>query len=210
VGVENPRWTHGDAVLLRTIVPPGRVGMAMPMTIVADEEDLIGLYVAPGTVNKRRSGTRGGPRGRQLIEDTGRHEDWVWRGDGRLMLHRPGAGHAVSLFWREEDHSFLDWYVDVLEPLRRTPLGFDTRDLTLDVVIAPDRTWRLKDEDELAWSVEQEQFTEAQAAAIHAEAEHAIELFQAGDSLYTVEWVQWRPDPAWPIPQLPEGWDQTT
>jgi hypothetical protein len=33
--------------------------------------------------------------------------------------------------------------------LRRTRLGFDTRDQALDVVVEPDGTWQWKDEDQL-------------------------------------------------------------
>lgn len=143
------RWNAGDAVLFRSILDTGRIGAVVPMTVVGDEDELVALYLAPGTVCKRRAGRRGGPRGRQMVEDSGLHEDWTWRENRRLFLWQPNAGHAVSLFWRDADDTFLGWYVDVLRPMRRTPLGFDTRDLILDVVVNPDRSWQLKDEDEL-------------------------------------------------------------
>jgi Protein of unknown function (DUF402) len=143
------RWRAGDTVIVRTVHENGRVGMVLPTTVVQDRDDLVALYLAPETVCKRRVGKRGGPRGRLLIEDTGRHEDWTWDGNRRLILWRPHAMHAVSLFWRGADDTFLGWYVDILLPFRRSSLGFDTRDLDLDVVIDPDRAWRLKDEDEL-------------------------------------------------------------
>jgi len=63
--------------------------------------------------------------------------------------------HAESLLWRDADDTFLGWYVDILLPLRRTDLGFDTRNLVPDIVIGPDRIWHCKDEDELAWPQEQ-------------------------------------------------------
>jgi predicted RNA-binding protein associated with RNAse of E/G family len=131
----------------------------------------------------------------------------IWRENRRLTLWRPHRRHAVSLFWRDADDTFLCWYVDILLPFRRTLLGFDTRDLTLDVVMNPDRTWRLKDEDELEWAVEQGTIGRGEAEQIRAEAGRAIALFEGGDSLYSEEWIPWRPNPEWPLPSLPDGWN---
>jgi Protein of unknown function (DUF402) len=200
------RWRAGDAVIVRTVHENGRVGMVLPTTVVQDRDDLVALYVAPETLCKRRVGKRGGPRGRLLIEDTGRHEDWTWDGNRRLILWRPHAMHAVSLFWRGADDTFLGWYVDILLPFRRSSLGFDTRDLDLDVVIDPDRAWRLKDEDELEWSRQEGLITSHEAKSIRAEAERAVALLEANDPLFSDDWTAWRPDPTWHIPAVPKGW----
>jgi hypothetical protein len=29
----------------------------------------------------------------------------------------------------------------------------------------------------------------------------------AGEPPFDRDWKDWRPDPGWPFPQLPEGWD---
>lgn len=200
------RFEPGEHVLLRSVRGNGRVGMVSPVTVVADEDELVALYLAPGTVCKRRAGRRGGPRGRQLVEDIGLHEDMIWQENRRLFLWRPHRSHAVSLFWRDADDTLLCWYVDVLLPFRRTPLGFDTRDLTLDVVINPDRTWRLKDEDELDWAVDQGTIARDEAERIREEAGLAIALFEEGDSIYSEEWISWRPHLEWLLPSLPDGW----
>ena len=42
---------------------------------------------------------------------------------------------------------FLGWYVNLEEPFRRTPLGFDVRDLQLDILVDPERKWRWKDSE---------------------------------------------------------------
>lgn len=182
--------------------------MVTPVTVVEDSESLVALYLAPGAICKRRAGRRGGPRGRQLLEDRGLHEDWVWRENRRLMLWHPHRAHAVSLFWRDTDDTFLCWYVDILLPFRRTPLGFDTRDLTLDVVVNPDRSWRLKDEDELEWTVEQGRLDPGQEERIREEADRAISLLRAGDATFSEEWISWRPDVSWTVPRVPPGWQR--
>ena len=88
-------------------------------------------------------------------------------------------------------------------PFQRNSTGFDTRDLDLDVVIDPDRKWRWKDEDELAWSESQGRLAPYNADSIRREANRAVALLADDDPLFSDDWTYWRPDPAWPIPSLP-------
>jgi uncharacterized protein len=200
-------WTPRSAVIVRTVHANGRVGSVLPTRVVQDDDDLVALYLAPGTRCKRRTGERGGPRGRLLIEDSGGHEDWTWSENRRLFLWRPHDMHAVSLFWQEHENVFLGWYVDILLPFRRADRGFDTRDLDLDIVIAPDRTWHWKDEDELVWSQEQGLRTAQEVQSIWKEAERVVGLLTAGDPIFAESWTCWRPDPRWTIPSVPAGWN---
>jgi hypothetical protein len=185
----------------------GRVGYVRAMTVAADRDDLLALYLAPGYPGKRRIGIRGGPRGRVMLEDSGQHEDWVWRQNRVLILYRPGDAHEVQLFRRDSDGEILGWYVDLCAPLRRFSLGVDTRDHVLDVWLTPDRTsWFWKDEDEFAWRQEQGMLSRDDAAAIRAEGERAVARLVGDPSLYR-EWMDWRPDPSWSVPAIPVGWD---
>jgi len=43
--------------------------------------------------------------------------------------------------------------------------------------------------------------------AIRAEAERAVALLQANDPLFDAHSIRWRPDPAWPIPNISVGWE---
>ena len=63
-------------------------------------------------------------------------------------LARPGRAHSIYLFWHE-DGELEHWYVNFEQPLRRTPVGFDTFDEKLDLIVRPDGSYRWKDEDEL-------------------------------------------------------------
>jgi hypothetical protein len=46
-----------------------------------------------------------------------------------------------------DSHQLAHWYVNFQRPMRRTAIGFDTFDLLLDLVIAPDLSrWDWKDE----------------------------------------------------------------
>lgn len=87
------------------------------------------------------------------------------------------------------------------EPLRRQALGFDTPDQALGITVGPDGTWAWKDEHHLERLVELGAFSADQAVAIRAEGERVLE-----ERPWPTGWEQWRPDPAWPIPELPVGW----
>lgn len=53
-------WDTGTVVLWRS-VKEGVVRTVKPMRVVRDDEDLIALYICPGTPCMRRKGRRGGP-----------------------------------------------------------------------------------------------------------------------------------------------------
>ncbi len=116
-----------------------------------------------------------------------------------ICLGRAGRPHSIYLFFKP-DGAFEHWYVNFEQPLRRTPVGYDTFDHKLDLIVMPDGTYRWKDEDEL------EQAATAgllDPAEVRAEGQRVLEEWP-----FPTGWEEWRPDPTWPIPQLPEGWDR--
>jgi hypothetical protein len=100
------------------------------------------------------------------------------------------------------------WYINIDEPYRRTRFGFDTLDMVLDVVIAPDRkTWRYKDEDEFSEAIDAGLFTEREAAEVRATAKQALEIVRSNRPPFDDIWGKWRPDVLWDEPQLPDDWE---
>jgi hypothetical protein len=87
-------------------------------------------------------------------------------------------------------------------PFRRTTLGLDTRDHTLDLWAYPDGTHRWKDEDELEVAIRLGHHTAEEAAAYRAEGERVLAEWP-----FPTGWEDFQPDPAWPTPRLPDGWD---
>lgn len=196
----------GDSIVLRSIVDQ-RVRSLVSLTVVEDQPDIVALYIAPGYPCKRPEGTRGGPRNRVLILDNGRREDFAWAHNRMLMLHRPGDAHSVQLFWDAADSRFLCWYIDLQQPFHRTPIGFDSRDHVLDVVVAPDRSsWKWKDEDELEWHLANGRLSSEQARLIRSEGEHAVERLTVTDPAFYQRWRDWSPDPSWVVPEIPADW----
>lgn len=126
-----------------------------------------------------------------------------------LQLSRPGAAHSIHAWWADGSDDLAGWYVNLQQPLRRTRLGFDTRDDLLDIVVEPDlSSWYWKDEDDLAEAERIGLLSAEEAAAIHAEGERVIGLIDKGTPPFDPAWADWRPDPAWRVPELPAGWDQ--
>jgi hypothetical protein len=173
-------------------VHDGRVWRAQACRVVEDSAEAIVLWFPAGGPAKVPVGGRRIPGGDWELEDTSPARD-------SLCISRPGRRHSVYVFWGE-DGEFSHWYVNFERPLRRSRVGFDTFDEKLDLIVQPDGSYRWKDEDEL------EQAAAAgllDADEVRAEAQRVLEEWP-----FPTGWEDWRPDPAWPIPQLPEGWDR--
>jgi hypothetical protein len=194
-------WSSGGTVLL-CFVRYGKVRRATPHVLVQDTDGLVVLHVPVG-VHGKIAVWDGSPLRGQADRDWALR-DHVWDTYRVLRLIRWGDSHSLELFWEGATGNFAGWYVNIQEPLRRTPLGFDTDDQVLDVWVEPDGNWRWKDEDELEGAVRLGRFTSDQAAAIRAEGERVV-----ADPPWPTGWEDWQPDPEWPVPALPEGWDTT-
>jgi hypothetical protein len=192
----------GDQALFR-FVWPWQVFSALPTTVVEHTSQRVVLWIAPGTPVKW-------PTGRQLaIPSIARggwtFEDAIWFGRGRLMLAEAGASHSTYVMWDESDE-LPGWYVNLEDPWRESPFGFDTTDHLLDIWVDSDRSWRWKDEDHLAEALEIGLFSTEQARAMRTEGERVIERIDAWSAPFDEGWEQWRPDPDWPLSSIPDGW----
>jgi uncharacterized protein len=97
--------------------------------------------------------------------------------------------------------------VNFEEPWTETRLGFDTRDLFLDIWVDPDRSWRLLDEDELDAARSEGLISDREVECVRREAAVAIRRIEGWESPFGDGWEHWRPDPAWRTPELPRSWD---
>jgi hypothetical protein len=183
---------------------PRRVFSAIPTTVVERTRSRVVLWIATETRVRRPPGARLPIA--EIAEQRWAYEEGRWYG-GRLMISEVGASHSIYVTWGKGGE-LVGWYVNLEEPWRESPFGFDTTDHLLDVWIDPDRSWRWKDEDELAEAVEIGLFTPAKANAIRAEGERAIERIEAWSTPFDEGWETWRPDPDWLLPKLPNDWDR--
>jgi hypothetical protein len=170
----------------------GRVWRAQACRIVEDSPEWIVLWIPGGAPAKVPAG------GLRIPGD-----DWELVGKinsrDQICVARPGRAHSVYVFWT--DHGELEeWYVNFEQPLRHSPVGFDTFDEKLDLIVRPDGSYRWKDEDELEQAAE---LGLLDPDEVRAEAARVLREWP-----FPTGFEDWRPDPSWPVPGLPDGWDR--
>ncbi|MCI0635525.1 MAG: DUF402 domain-containing protein [Actinobacteria bacterium] len=189
-------WKPGEVVVWRETWR-GRTYFAWPVRVVEDSPQQIAVYIAEGTGYTFPPGAW----------PFGPEHPWVgrsgWVGHGVLVRHRPGAAHAIWHFWEEEDRRFACWYVNLQAPFARDGSGFDTHDHELDIVVTPDGTWEWKDEEKMDDWVRRGRYTRDEVVEIRAEGERVLAEWP-----FPTGWEEWTPDPAWPVPEMPNGWLQ--
>jgi hypothetical protein len=199
------RRRPGETTVLREMWQ-GRVWEARPAVVVQDDDEQRMFSIPAGTPIR----VAVGPDGRELrlYRDT-------WTAAARtssrsvLSFSWPDRSYGVLAFW-SGDWAFDGWYVNLETPLEPTAAGFDFTDQCLDVLIPPDRsTWTWKDEDELEEAVATGIFSPEQATQFRRDGERAVRHLLDREPPFDREWSDWRPDPAWPLPELPRGWDRT-
>ncbi|GAA3887692.1 DUF402 domain-containing protein [Saccharothrix violaceirubra] len=190
-------FAPGDVALRREVLH-GKPWLVTPTRVIVDEPDLLVVFVVPGTHFGFPTHHR--PHPWQVKGST------HWRGNGKLQLHRPGDAYSVDLFWGGEERRFEGWYLNLQDPFRRTPFGFDTLDHELDYWVLPDGAWEDKDRVEFEAQVVDGKYTAEQGAEIRAVGVAIEEMLNARTQWWAPEWAEFEPDPSWPVPVLPAGW----
>jgi hypothetical protein len=173
----------------------GRVWRISACRVIEERDGLYVLWHPQGGIVKRPFDERGAEL-RIPGEAAWRLEDRP-SSDEALGLVRPGSRFSIWLHRR--DGRFRNWYVNFERGHVRTPVSLDFVDEKLDLVVEPDGAWRWKDEDELELAGRAGYLD---AADVRAQAERVL-----ADPPWPTGWEGWRPDPAWPLPELPAGWD---
>ncbi|MFI1943821.1 DUF402 domain-containing protein [Streptomyces virginiae] len=215
---QGPRWAPGEQILWRyrdhapTSGPKGPVHICRPVTVVQDTDELLAVWMAPGTECVKPV----------LADGTSVHEEPLatrytaprttvrsrWFGAGVLKLARPGDSWSVWLFWGP-GWEFKNWYVNLEEPRSRWAGGVDSVDHFLDIAVHPDRSWTWLDEDEFAQAQRCGLMDREQADRVREAGRAAVEVIKEWGVPFSGGWEDWRPDPAWTIPALPHDWDGT-
>ncbi|KJK51991.1 MULTISPECIES: cytidylyl-2-hydroxypropylphosphonate hydrolase [unclassified Streptomyces] len=209
-------WAPGDQILwrYRDHAPglKGAVHICRPVTVVQDTDEMLAVWMAPGTECVKPVLADGTPVHQEPLatrytapRTTVRSR---WFGGGVLKLARPGDPWSVWLFWGA-GWQFKNWYVNLEEPRARWAGGVDSEDHFLDIAVYPDRSWKWLDEDEFAEAQRSGLMGREQARRVREAGRAAVALIEAWGVPFSAGWQDWRPDPAWGIPALPEDWDRT-
>jgi hypothetical protein len=196
------QWQAGDVIVERQVWH-GRVTAGFPTIVVECTDEHLVTYVAPGA-------PFGFPVDPIHPSPSGRHPWYgrpAWVGHGMLAVIPHGGDHSVMHYWHGDDRRFACWYINIQEPMRPTPIGFDSQDLELDIVVAPDRTWALKDDELLDQRVDEGRWTVAEAASIRAVGARIIDdVLEADAWWWDTKWASWEPDPSMVAPVLRDDW----
>ena len=202
------RFAPGESIVWRSVDDAEHVvSTVWPWTVVRDTPEGIVLYLPPGTVGKQRTGERGGPRGRLMVRWDGGHQDVTWHSTNVVRLYQEGDAFSIWVA-RDVATGKLAWrYINLEEPWRRTAIGFDSRDLWLDLYTEPGSDdWLWKDEDEVEWLVAQGRIDGSFVARARALGEDAVARIRAGTTMLDPRWDAWQPDPSWGVPAAPDHW----
>ncbi|MFI1013909.1 DUF402 domain-containing protein [Streptomyces sp. NPDC020965] len=211
------RWAPGDQILWRyrdhARSPGGaRVHICRPVTVVRDTPELLAVWLAAGTECVKPILADGTPVHEQPLATRYTAPRTVvrdrWFGTGVLKLARPGEPWSVWLFW-DPDWDFKSWYVNLEEPRVRWAGGVDSEDHFLDISVFPDRSWVWRDEDEFAEAQRAGLMDARTARRVRAGGAGAVAAVRAWGAPFSDGWEHWRPDPEWPVPELPADWDRT-
>jgi hypothetical protein len=199
LGSSNVRWSVGDVIIRREVLNDSRCWLEIPVVVVQDEPDVLATYIAQGAPLRFPRGDWPTPNGRHPW-----FQKPTWHGHGVLMLQRPSDAYAVWVFWAGERRDFDCWYVNMQEPFRRTPIGYDTQDLELDIVVSYDGSWSLKDDDVLEERVREGRLTSDQIAATRSDARRITDALDRGMKWWSDAWSTWSPDRRWRTPSFPD------
>ena len=189
-------WSEGETVVLRDVWF-GAVWRALPGRVLEDEPAGTVVWVPRGTENAFP------------VDDEGREIRLPRRGvrlgvrlttRTTVVLVRPREPWTLWHFFSEDGGGFDHWYVNLERWLGRGPRSLDSSDHKLDVIVSPDGSVRLKDEDELDHAAAAGLLD---AAAVRRDAERVL-----ADPPWPTGWEDFAPDPTWPVPLLPPGWDE--
>ncbi|MFG2294843.1 DUF402 domain-containing protein [Streptomyces sp. NPDC048603] len=215
-GTRDTHWAPGEHILwrYRDHAPglDGQVHICRPVTVVQDTGDLLAVWMAPGTECVKPVLADGSPVSREPLATryTARRTTArsMWSGEGVLKLAKPGDPWSVWLFWGP-GWEFRNWYVNLESPRTRWDGGMDSEDHFLDIAVYPDRSWQWLDEDEFAQAQRSGLMSPQDADRVRAAGLEAARLIGAWGAPFSSGWQDWRPDPSWKVPVLPEDWDRT-
>jgi hypothetical protein len=206
-------WQPGENIVLRGICA-GRVWLVQSVSVVKDERDETILLLLPGGQCAYPEGYFHWKRGDSSLGNRWQYagrKDWKlrqfpWQTNRILMFLEPDKYYSCWMFWDHTSSQFTGYYVNFQLPYQRSRLGFDTLDLDLDLVIDPQMHWHWKDENEYREGIREGGIQAEWVQAIEASLPEVFERIAHRTPPLDGSWINWRPDPSWNPPHLPDQW----
>ncbi len=199
-------WSHGDVIARREQLglqpdvvaertPTVGVWSETPVFVVEDTPEHLVSYIAPGARFRF-------PAGEWPTHPWSARE--AWTGHGCLMVQRPQDHFAVWHFWDGPDREFVCWYLNLQTAFVRSGGGYDTQDLELDIIVHPDGTYVVKDDELLEDRVAEGRYSLALVKWIRSFGAELTGRLDSEGPWWDRSWAQWAPPPDWVDPELPQ------
>jgi protein associated with RNAse G/E len=204
-------WNPGDVIVWRAIFR-NRIWNALAVIIVKDTPEEIILTLLPEaecmTETDYAKGKKNGKRRWDFKDEFWKLEKYSWRTNRLLFLLAPEKYYSIIYFWNGTTNEFRCYYINFQLPFRRSPLGIDTLDLELDLVIDPNFLYRWKDLDEYEQAIEAGIILPGWVDEIETAKLEVLDRLAKRQYPFDGSWLSWKPDPNWLPPKLAENWDK--
>jgi hypothetical protein len=207
-------WNPGDTLALRGMYN-GHPWYVQSAIVVQDTPAEVAMLILPGAECAAPAGyihQKHGPEGRwerwqEMLNPPWTLEKYTWQTNRFLILLKPGEFFATIYIWQQATDLFQCYYINFQLPYRRSPYGFDTFDLELDLVIGPDYGWQWKDAEDYQRGIEAGILIPEWTQGIETAKKDVFAKLAQRHYPLNGRWLDWKPDPAWAAPQLPAGWE---
>ncbi|HEX9389561.1 MAG TPA: DUF402 domain-containing protein [Anaerolineales bacterium] len=204
-------WKCGDIIAWRGIYRK-RIWHVQPTILVKDTPEEIVLTLLPGTECIAPEGYSLGKnsykRRWNFKEKDWQSEKYSWSTNRLLLLTEPEKYYSTIFFWNHESNEFLCYYINFQLPFQRNQSAVDTLDLDLDLIIHPDFSYEWKDVNDYQKAIENEVIFPEWMRGIEAAKQDVFEKLETRQYPFDGSWLNWKPDPCWSPPILPENWDK--
>jgi len=202
-------WQSGDIIAWRGLFR-GRIWHAMPTFVIKDTPQELVLATVPGAVCKvdKDYGRKDGRRVWDFIETDWNLDDFIWHTNRVLFIVEPEKYYSINLFWKHQEDEFIGYYVNFQYPYQRSHCGIEAMDLELDIDIEPDLSYRWKDVGDYQKAIESGIIPSDCVQGIEAAKPGVLERIEKRQYPFDGSWLDWKPDPGWHLPKLPEDWDK--
>lgn len=171
-------WLPGETVIFRHLEADS-VRFAAPYRVVEDSARRTVLYMPRFSVVYSLEGNRLAPA--------------QWNASV-LRIIEPGAWYSLLFFWSANaERTPMHWYLNLEEPARRFDGGFESRDLILDVILAPEGgvpEW--KDSAEFETAVTSGLISIETAERVRSAAADVIAKAETTDGPFAENWPLWQ------------------
>jgi len=204
-------WKPGDIIAWRGIFN-NRVWHVQPTIVVKDNSDELVLTLLPGTEciaeESYPSGKKQGKRWWDFNNTDWNLAKYKWKTNRLLIILDAKAFYSTMLFWNNKRNEFLCYYINFQLPYKRNHGGIDTLDLDLDIVINPDFSFEWKDVNDYQKAINHGLITPEWVQGIDDAKPEIFDKLEKRQYPFDGSWLDWKPDPSWKPPRLPENWDK--